>query len=539
MKNKRIIISRGDSLLLRQPIYMNTIKLLLPGIGIIVICAISFCNHPPRNKSYAHVPESSIRKGKQLAEKYCQSCHLLPDPSLLDAGTWDDGVLPNMGPWLGIFSHQYRRYPVFADSSLYPSQPILSGAEWQHIINYYTATAPDSLPPQQRPFPIGTTLPLFEIQQPVYRATAPAVCFVAIDTTRFPANLVIADYGRRHIYRLDASLEVIDSIYAGGAVVDMHFTRNAVAMLDIGEMVPNNGRLGKIKSIQQEQHGAFITDTVPVIRNLARPVCMEIADLDVDGRPDYVVGEFGFLTGALSWYRNAGNNQWERRVLRTLPGAMQIVVHDYNRDQLPDLWVLFAQGEEGVFLYTNRGNGRFEEQQVLRLPPSYGSTFFELVDFNGDGYGDIVYTCGDNADFSPVLKPYHGVYIFLNDGSNHFTQHFFYPANGCYKALARDYDADGDLDIATISFFADYVRQPEESFVYLENRGDSWRAYTFPQSVRGRWLTMEAGDLDGDGRIDLVLGNFSKAPAMMEAPVDWSKGPMVVYLRQKGDKKIK
>ena len=132
----------------------------------------------------------------------------------------------------------------------------------------------------------------------------------------------------------------------------------------------------------------------------------------------------------------------------------------------------FTQGEEGIFLFTNKGNGVFEQQQVLRFPSIYGSTYFEFADFNKDGLKDIVYTCGDNADYSVVLKPYHGVYIFLNEGNNHFKQKYFFPINGCYKAMARDFDQDGDLDIATIAFFADFSSQPEEGFVYLENEGN-------------------------------------------------------------------
>ena len=76
--------------------------------------------------------------------------------------------------------------------------------------------------------------------------------------------------------------------------------------------------------------------------------------------------------------------------------------------------------------------------------------------------------------------------------------------------MPRDYDNDGDLDIAVISFFADYARQPEEGFVYLENKGNfKFQPYTISETSKGRWLTMDAGDLDGDGRVDIVLGNFS------------------------------
>ena len=49
----------------------------------------------------------------------------------------------------------------------------------------------------------------------------------------------------------------------------------------------------------------------------------------------------------------------------------------------------------------------------------------------------------------------------------------------------------------------------------------------------GRWLTMDAGDLDGDGKIDLVLGNFN-APLMLKSLVDFKKGPYFLTLKKVG-----
>ena len=223
---------------------------------------------------------------------------------------------------------------------------------------------------------------------------------------------------------------------------------------------------------------------------------------------DVVACEFGDLTGKLVWYKNDGSNNYTSNILNTKPGAISAIIKDYNNDGLNDIFVLMSQGDEGIFYYENQGNGIFNEKRLLSFLPLYGSQYMELVDFNNDGFDDIIYVSGDNADKTPVLKDYHGVYIFLNDGELNFQQAYFYQQNGAYKAMPRDFDLDGDLDIAAISYFPDYRSYPEESFVYLENKGDlTFEAFSFPESTKGRWIVMDAEDMDDDGDIDIALGS--------------------------------
>jgi len=128
-------------------------------------------------------------------------------------------------------------------------------------------------------------------------------------------------------------------------------------------------------------------------------------------------------------------------------------------------------------------------------------------------------TNGDSGDYVSTTKNFHGIRLYLNDRHGGFEEAWFYPLNGAYKAVAADFDGDGDLDIAAISFYPDYLHSPEESFVYLENKGGlKFEASTIPEHAWGRWLTMDVGDLDGDGRPDLVLGSFANGPPSIPIP---------------------
>ncbi len=57
-----------------MPLYLTMIVLF----WTYAILSISSCSNIERNESHKDVSLESIEKGKELAEKYCQSCHLLP-----------------------------------------------------------------------------------------------------------------------------------------------------------------------------------------------------------------------------------------------------------------------------------------------------------------------------------------------------------------------------------------------------------------------------------------------------------------------------
>jgi hypothetical protein len=492
--------------------------------SVVTICLIAIlmgiilsqsCNNTNDRRLEKYRKDTSIQLGKTLAIQFCQSCHLFPDPSLLDKKSWRNGVLPGMGPRLGILEFNGQYYTSAKDynnipADYYPKEPLLTQIQWQHIMEYYLATAPDSLPKAFRAEKMISGLPYFTVHIPKVKFTVPSTCYISIDTTDEDKRIFLADVNAQSLFIYNKNLVLTDSIHTKGAVVDIVFDKSRLIACNMGFMNPGNDKLGFLQFFNRPsaKHGKYGNEEKK-FTGLARPVNFNYVDLNQDKRKDYLICEFGNLTGALIWMEQMANKSFTRHVLREAPGAIKSIVTDYNHDGLPDILTLFTQAQEGIVLYINKGRGKFEEKQLMRFPSVFGSSSFELDDFNKDGYQDILYTCGDNADYSPIVKPYHGIYIFLNDGKDHYKQEYFFPLSGCFKAMARDFDGDGNLDIASIAFFTDPAKK-EEGFVYLHNKGGLlFQPYTFPEAASGRWLTMDVNDLDGDGKPDIILGNFN------------------------------
>lgn len=456
-------------------------------------------------------PSNRVAQGKVLAAKHCTPCHALPDPSLLDKENWQ-AALAMMAPRLGIFYHQEQSYPIFTDidQSFYPSSPAMSSMEWQNIIDYYTERAPAVLTPAFKK-PVKRELPFFslELPSPFFYRRGNTASYVKVDTSVKPHRLLVNRSSSNTLFLLAENMQLIDSLVNNGPIVDIDISRNKYVISIIGNnLFGDNSRNGALTPLKISRTGKMSYSNEPLFQNLARPVQVQSADLNGDLRKDYLVCEFGNVIGSLFWMENKGQNQYLRHDIRAFPGATKAHIEDYNRDGKPDIWVQFSQGEEGIFLFTNEGNGSFTEKQVLQVPPSYGSSSFEMNDFNKDGFPDILYTCGDRGDGINQVKPYHGVYIFMNNGKNVFSQKYFYPINGCIKAMAEDFDKDGDLDIAAIGFFTDN-QHPEEGFTFLKNDGDlNFDTYSLPAKANfHRATTMDVADIDSDGRQDIILGH--------------------------------
>jgi hypothetical protein len=245
-----------------------------------------------------------------------------------------------------------------------------------------------------------------------------------------------------------------------------------------------------------------------LIDSLLRPVFVQQFDFAKDGRKEFLICEFGNNRGRLALYKYDGA-RYERQVIDPSPGAIRFEIRDMTGDGSPDIVALFAQGDERIVLFENDGRGNFSGRQriLARFPPVYGSMYFSMHDFNGDGSMDILYVNGDNFDYSRVLKPYHGVRILENDGKNNFHERYFFPVYGAARAEVADFDKDGRLDILITSNFADFERHPERGIIFLKNTGRyQFRPYAFTIASGNQWNLMATADLNKDGWLDVIIG---------------------------------
>lgn len=454
---------------------------------------------------------SGNTKGRALYHHHCASCHLAPDIENLTKDLWKNKVLPEMGARMGIRDSAYDPYKGYTfkeqhamiKSGVYNVVPSISKDDWGMLVDYILANAPDGLPPIDR-FSNTKTLTQFKMfPVNIDSAKGSFTTFAEFDAKK--GKIVTADL-RGRVLEYDPKKDNIEQRFAlGKAITAFSETDSTSYITTVGILDPSEISAGKIH-IAQQGYGK------PLPFEFHRPVHTLVHDFDKNGTEEIVVCEFGNLSGQLSLLVHKNDSTFEKKVLLNRPGTIRSVARDMDGNGKDDIIVTTAQGDEGISILYQFDNLDFRAQQVVRFSPLYGSSWFEVLDYDGDGDQDIITIHGDNGDKTPILKPYHGLRIHLNDGSNHFSEAFFYPFYGATRSVSRDFDQDGDIDIALISTFPDYDAQPEQSFVYLKNTGIQdfrFEPFSLPEDISGRWFLMDAGDFDLDGDEDILLTCFT------------------------------
>ena len=189
-----------------------------------------------------------------------------------------------------------------------------------------------------------------------------------------------------------------------------------------------------------------------------------------------------------------------------------LAVADVNGDGLDDIFIGGAKGQPGKLLM-QRPDGRFVSTNEKlfaadAVSEDLGAVFF---DADGDGHPDLYVVSGGN-EFSPQ-SPALQDRLYLNDGRGNFRKAVgnlpVEDVSGS-RVAAADYDGDGDVDLFVGGRVVPWHYGADPRSMLLQNDGhghftDVTKRLAPELEHVGMVTDAVWGDVDGDGRLDLVV----------------------------------
>lgn len=227
------------------------------------------------------------------------------------------------------------------------------------------------------------------------------------------------------------------------------------------------------------------------LENTSRKV--QIGDVDNDGDPDLAIAIQSYPNKILI-NNGAGKftDESSARIRAYNYDSHDVTVADFNGDGNLDLF--FVGINQGNELYINDGNGNFADL-TNRIPASGNATSVTASDINGDGPVDIVIgNLGQNV-------------MLVNNGNAFFSDQ-------TDQRLPQISDATEDIEVADITGngWLDIIVGNEAANRLFINRGSGFfmdqtsSRIPFPNSLEETQV-ISIGDVDGDGDRDIYFGN--------------------------------
>ncbi|MCH8329973.1 MAG: VCBS repeat-containing protein, partial [Bacteroidetes bacterium] len=204
-----------------------------------------------------------------------------------------------------------------------------------------------------------------------------------------------------------------------------------------------------------------------------------------------------------------------------------VAIGDIDNDGLPDVY--FTANSRSNKLYRNLGNMKFDDITDQAGVDGEGGwcSGVTMADVNGDGFLDI-YVCRTYNDNNPNLRTN---LLYINNGDLTFTEKGEeYGVNDdryATQATFFDYDNDSDLDLYVGNYPREFIERNKlrlaewnnpkminSDHLYRNNGDGTFSNVTEEAGVMnyGYTLGLVAGDINGDGWIDLYVSNDHSEP---------------------------
>jgi hypothetical protein len=244
------------------------------------------------------------------------------------------------------------------------------------------------------------------------------------------------------------------------------------------------------------------------------PTMLVTASINTDGRADVVLA--GSVAGGpvVSVLLNQGSGTFAGELDYTLPSpAVSLVTGDFNGDGFTDVAVGVNPGSgntgvSGVYVLLGQANGTFAAP--VKVDSSVNPTGLAAADINGDGRTDLVVADQGASSPSQVNGALH---VYLGAANGTFTAATAPTTTATYYSVVAlgDLNKDGKLDLIVGGDVAGAQGAGTPNVYTLLGNGDGTfraanaTALTGPDGIGATSIAL--ADFNKDGHLDVAIGN--------------------------------